>query len=336
MSGEKTFQSILPFHNLDSNSFNIAFYEMSHGTFNYNSHRIESLLYTPIHQPGLFDPLSNNLNPDSNFLNRLPTSRYMVEEDINDHVSSFNENSRFSIMHLNARSLLKNLDQLNLILKNLNRTFSVLGVSETWLTESTSELVNIAGYNFVSSHRKTKAGGGVRIYLQNNIEYKVIKECKFSDPEVIESIFVEIIVPQGKNIIVGCVYRPPNQNTALFLEKFNDILSIITKDNKYCYVMGDFNLDLLQYNRHIPTQEFIDSLFSHAFFPLISKPTRLTSYSATLIDNIFANNVSQNVFNGIVLNDLSDHLPVFTYFVNETMTRISQKSLDITRANSFA
>ena len=89
-----------------------------------------------------------------------------------------------------------------------------------------------------------------------------------SDSEVIESIFVEIMVPQGKNIIVGCVYRPPNQNTALFLEKFNDILTIITKDNKHCYVMGDFNLDLLQYNHHVPTQEFIDSLFSHAFFLL--------------------------------------------------------------------
>ena len=64
--------------------------------------------------------------------------------------------------------------------------------------------------------------------------------------------------------------------------------------------MGDFNLDLLQYNRrHIPTQEFIDSLFSHAFFLLISKPTRLTSYFATLIDNIFTNNLSQNVLNGI-------------------------------------
>ena len=82
--------------------------------------------------------------------------------------------------------------------------------------------------------------------------------------------------------------------------------------------MGYFNLDLLRYNDHVPTQELIDSLFSYAFFPLISKPTRLTSYSATLIDNIFTNfTLSQNVLNGIVLNDLSDHLPVFTYFGNE-------------------
>ena len=63
--------------------------------------------------------------------------------------------------------------------------------------------------------------------------------------------------------------------------------------------MGDFNLDLLQYNHHVPTQEFIDSLFSHAFLPLISNPTRFTSYS-TLIDNIFTNNLTQSVFNGII------------------------------------
>ena len=71
---------------------------------------------------------------------------------------------------------------------------------------------------------------------------------------------------------------------ALFLDKFNDILSRISKDNKQCYVMGDFNLDLLQYNHHTPTQEFIDTLFSHAFIPLIFNSTRLTSYSVTLID----------------------------------------------------
>jgi len=107
----------------------------------------------------------------------------------------------------------------------------------------------------------------------------------------------------------------------MFLETFNEILTIITKDNKHCYVMGNFNLDLLHYNHHVPIHEFIDSLFSHALFPLISNPTRLTSYSATLIDNIFTNNLSKNVFNRIVLNDLFDHSSVFNYFDNEALTR---------------
>ena len=122
-----------------------------------------------------------------------------------------------------------------------------------------------------------------------------------------------------------------NQNTALLLQKFNDILSIITKDDEHCYVVGNINIDLLQYNHHVPTQEFIDSLFLQTFFAFISNPTRLTSYSATPTDNIFTNSLLQNVFNGIVLSDLFDHLPVFAYFLNETLTRTRQKKI-ISRA----
>ena len=110
------------------------------------------------------------------------------------------------------------------MLGSLKKPFSVIGISETWLTDCTAELVNITGYNFVSKHRKSKTGGGVGIYLQNDLQYKLLNECKVSDPETIESLFVEITVPHGKNIIVVSVYRPPNQSTALFLDKLNDIL----------------------------------------------------------------------------------------------------------------
>ena len=65
----------------------------------------------------------------------------------------------------------------------------------------------------------------------------------------------------------------------------------------------------------------LSTLFSHAFIPVISNPTRLTSYSATLIDNIFTNNLFQSVLNGIVLNDLSDHSPVIAYFSGKTLKR---------------
>jgi hypothetical protein len=53
------------------------------------------------------------------------------------------------------------------------------------------------------------------------------------------------------------------------------------------------------------------------FIPLINRPTRLTSHSATLIDNIFTNCPSQNTVNGIILNDMSDHLPIFAFFSSE-------------------
>ena len=50
---------------------------------------------------------------------------------------------------------------------------------------------------------------------------------------------------------------------------------------------------------------------SNSLYPLISKPTRITSSTATLIDNIFTNNLELNMNSGILYTDLSDHLPVF-------------------------
>ena len=47
----------------------------------------------------------------------------------------------------------------------------------------------------------------------------------------------------------------------------------------YIYIMGDFNLDLLNTDLHSATNEFINALFSHFLYPLISRPTRLTSSS---------------------------------------------------------
>ena len=51
----------------------------------------------------------------------------------------------------------------------------------------------------------------------------------------------------------------------------------------------------------------MNAFFSHFLYPLISRPTRLTWYSATLIDNIFTNNISASRDNGLIINDLSDH-----------------------------
>ncbi|CAH3189613.1 unnamed protein product [Porites lobata] len=56
----------------------------------------------------------------------------------------------------------------------------------------------------------------------------------------------------------------------------------------------------------------MNAFFSHFLYPLISRPTHLTWYSATLIDNIFTNNISASRDNGLIINDLYDHLPIFT------------------------
>ena len=125
-------------------------------------------------------------------------------------------------------------------------------------------------------------------------------------------MFIEICKPKEKNVIVGIIYRPPNQNPRDFISDLDHLLSKISKENKLCYILGDFNLNLMNPNCHQPTSIFLDLMYSNMLFPLIMRPTRITSNTATLIDNIFTNNLNHVMFNGLLFTDISDHLPVFS------------------------
>jgi hypothetical protein len=54
-------------------------------------------------------------------------------------------------------------------------------------------------------------------------------------------------------------------------------------------------------------------MFSHKFIPTILRPTRITETSATLIDNIFTNSLCVGQDSCILINDISDHLPVLLH-----------------------
>ena len=106
----------------------------------------------------------------------------------------------------------------------------------------------------------------------------------------IESIFIEIEKDQNgchKNIVIGVIYHPPNQDLKQFTEKVNDLVHSLKSEKKCCYLLDDYNINLLNYDQHVPTGEFVDMLSSNGFLPLITRPTRVTPTSATLIDNIF-------------------------------------------------
>ena len=109
--------------------------------------------------------------------------------------------------------------------------------------------------------------------------------------EYIECVFVKINC-MGHDFIVGVVYRPPNSNISDFNDSIHDILE---KVSSYpCYIMGDFNLDLLKHELHRPTEKFLDIMYANSYIPIINRPTRVTRDTCTLIDNIFTNNISIN------------------------------------------
>ena len=92
-----------------------------------------------------------------------------------------------------------------------------------------------------------------------------------------------------------------------------DILNVVTKENKICYLIVDLNIDLLKHEEHRPTSDFVDILYADNMFQLIVKSTRVTDKSATLIDHIITNNfdVYSRHKRGILMSSISDHYAVF-------------------------
>ena len=77
----------------------------------------------------------------------------------------------------------------------------------------------------------------------------------------------------------------------------------------------DHNMNLLNCMRHKPTNKFLDILLGHNILPLITRPTRITQQSVTLIDNIFVSKqLHRNFDSAVLLSDISDHLPTLALF----------------------
>ena len=99
----------------------------------------------------------------------------------------------------------------------------------------------------------------------------------------------------GKNTIMGLIYMSntePRVNTDIFSLTLFDILDDINTENKVCVIMGNMNIDLLQFGSPTKTSDYLDNIFTHGFLPVITKPTPITISSATLIDHNYTTNLS--------------------------------------------
>ena len=142
---------------------------------------------------------------------------------------------------------------------------------------------------------------------------------------ILECITIELNIEKRKNKAVSCMYRTPGPNIDTFIENFSLIHNVVNK-NKIVYVCGDFNTDLLKHETNRSTEDFLDTLFSLGLYPLIVKPSRITTHSNTLIDNIFTNNLSDSSHSGLLINDITDHSQIshFSTIIKKNIIVISE------------
>ena len=67
----------------------------------------------------------------------------------------------------------------------------------------------------------------------------------------------------------------------------NDLLQKLLYENKKTFLMGDFNIDLVKYDMHGDSSNFLDAMYASFLLPYSSAPSRVTLHPKTLIDNIF-------------------------------------------------
>ena len=275
-------------------------------------------LNTDDHYSPLYDA-----DPDMNYYNELDSHiglncNYYFDNSfqsvIQEKLKHIDSKHIFSLCHINIRSLKANLPALENCLDVMDFDFSIIGISETWLRDWNCDLYNIEGYDFVESHRPVRTGGGVGIYLKRDIPFQHRTDLIIHS-DLCEYIFVEIekeIFQQSKNIVIAVIYRPPGTDLKAFSDAMHDLLNAIKRENKIFYLMGDYNINLLNYGKHNETNEFVDMMHAHSFISLINRPTRVNQQSATLIDNIFTNKHDDlvNTFQCLIYTDISDHYPI--------------------------
>ena len=258
-------------------------------------------------------------NPNLNIFNNLSNSNVNQEDLVIDNVTceyydlkNFHElllggTYQCNVIFNNIRSIPKNFDEFVTInLDQLIQKFNIVGFCETRLTNDIENLFQIEGFSqFTNNNSRSK--GGVALYCNSSLKCKVIKDLSLMYDHI-ESLFIESST-RGIKITYGIIYRRPGTDIDAFLSDLNQILLNPAVRSSKCIIMGDFNLNLLENTRH--TNDYANIFYSSNFCARTTRPTRVSSTSATLIDHIWSNFTDLDQLNGILMNDQSDHFSPF-------------------------
>ncbi|XP_028518360.1 uncharacterized protein LOC114576263, partial [Exaiptasia diaphana] len=214
------------------------------------------------------------------------------------------------IGHLNIRSLRNKVDSPRI--ENLDTTFDVLAISETWLDSTIVDVeISLPDFTCVRWDRTgDKSGGGVAIYIKESLPYRIRDDLNRTDYEY---VWIELLRNKCKPTLICCAYRAPDVNAKDFISSLSNSMSSIDLDKSDVVLLGDLNVNLLKNSKGCKKdkQELLKFSRTYDFKQLIKEPTRITDTSRSLIDLIFVNNEHRITKSGIVPLTISDHSLIF-------------------------
>jgi hypothetical protein len=161
-------------------------------------------------------------------------------------------------------------------------------------------------------------GGGVGIYVNKKFKFSHNSGKSLFLDSILETIFVDIDVSPNTKLTIGSLYRPGSAHPTLtsaeqfsqFLELFSNLCNELLTSGRQIYMLGDLNINALEYGDVQSCTDYIDLLFSFGLIQLVVNPTRCTPNSATLIDHVITNYCPSSTDSIILLTKISDHFPV--------------------------
>ena len=253
-------------------------------------------------------------------------------------LTTASDDFELSIFSLNIRTLLNKIENMRDNI-SLYEKFDVLLLNETNCIKAAlpNGLADISLPGFYDPViqdpiRCSGKGGGLAIYVNKRIcsdEDNIKPFTPFDESENSgsgEFQFVRILECKGrpKTVILGNVYRSPSKSPDKFNKFYDAILQKLNTNryaNKIKFIAGDFNQDLIKHEDDVDCQNLIDSAHNHGFTQIVSRPTRITEHSATLIDHVYTSNIETTLSCNILTLDISDHLATHTKLSLGTNTR---------------
>lgn len=226
---------------------------------------------------------------------------YVLPEAFSQSLGNFYSKS-FKCFHLNVQSVNNKQSDLSLFFEQLNHVFDVIMLTETWSTDEAS-VFRLPSYNTFYLNRISGRGGGVCILVKKVLDCDLIQNFTHSCNDF------EFLSVKLQNVVLAVCYRPPNGETASFLD-YLDTFFAFTNTNRLDVVCGgDMNINMLKQEAIVQKLDIL--LKSHCFSNMITVPTRITQMSSSLIDLFLTNIPTENLKAGVITVDLSDHLPIY-------------------------
>ena len=122
-------------------------------------------------------------------------------------------------------------------------------------------------------------------------------------------IYLSNVVFKNKSCLIGEIYRRPNTNEDEFINFITSVSEYAASEKSNLIIGTDQNINLLR-TENSKVKRLLEVTYEQGIIPCITKPTRVTKSSATLIDQIYVNGeLFRNMTSNIVLCDTSDHWP---------------------------